>query len=129
MAGGHGGRRGGAGRKPGGGISPVKTLRSEARALLADIIGTDRDPLMVAIDIAADTSKPDPLRLEAALGAARYLHPTLSAQAIATVQTAPDQNRLIAGLVERLDRIAAPSPAPTIEGVAERDVAEAEKPA
>jgi len=77
MAGGHGGRRSGAGRKPG--ISPVKALRS--------IVGTERDPLMVAVGIAADPANPAPLRLEAALGAAPYLHPPLSAQAVAAAQT------------------------------------------
>jgi hypothetical protein len=50
--------------------------------LLADIVGTTRDPLLVAINIAADETKPDALRLEAALGAARYCHPVLSAAAV-----------------------------------------------
>lgn len=74
----HGGRREGSGRKPAGGLSPTKVLRTEARALLAEIVGTKRDPLMVAIDIASDPSKPDALRLEAALGASRFLHPMVS---------------------------------------------------
>ena len=139
MANGQGGRRKGAGRKPGGGGShpATRALRTEARALLAEIVGTERDPLMIAIEIAADKTKPDALRLEAALGAARYLHPTLSAVA---VQHAGGKNADTEGLIhtlnERLARIAAPptidltpmpdaDPAPQIEG----EVADQKAPA
>lgn len=110
MAGGHGGRRAGAGRKPGGGVPARQVLRTEARALLAEIVGTARDPLMVAIELAADPSKPDGLRLEAALGAARYLHPTLSAAAVAHMTTRPDQSAVLQAINERLSRFAAPAP-------------------
>ena len=90
MAGGHGGRRRGAGRKPLGGIPSTKVLRTEARSLLAELIGTDRDPLIIAITIASDESKPDALRLEAALGCCKFLHPILSASAVAHAPVRPD---------------------------------------
>ena len=104
----------GAGRKPGGGVQAVRVLRTEARALLAEIVGTARDPLLIAIKIAEDEEQPTPLRLEAALGACRYLHPVLSAASV-------DHRHLhakvdAAALVEQLnDRIARLSPAPAIE--------------
>lgn len=113
MAGGHGGRRTGSGRTPGAHVHAAKALRTEARALLAEIVGTDRDPLMVAIAIAADESKSDALRLEAALGCCKYLHPALSAAAIAHVPASPSTERIVAELTARLGRMA---PAvPTIE--------------
>lgn len=107
---GWGGKRRGSGRKAGGGLPATKTLRTEARALLAEIVGTDRDPLMVAISLAADTSKPDALRLEAALGASRYLHPTLSASAVAHSSTRPDANAVVASFLERLAKLAPVNP-------------------
>jgi hypothetical protein len=112
-----GGKRSGAGRKPGGGIAAVKVLRTEARALLAEIVGTDRDPLMVAIDIATDKSQPTPLRLEAALGAARYLHPTLSAQAVAHVGKPADASGVLSVIMDRFAKLTAP--APTIDMLVE----------
>ena len=103
-----GGKRHGAGRKPGGGIAATKVLRTEARALLAEIVGSERDPLMVAIEIAADKKKPDALRLEAALGAARYLHPTLSASAVAHVPHRGDAGAVVSALLDRLAKLAGP---------------------
>jgi hypothetical protein len=73
--------------------------------LLAEIVGTARDPLMVAINIAADETKPDALRLEAALGAVRFLHPTLSAAAITHVPTAPSDEAVRTRLADRLTRL------------------------
>ena len=121
----HGGKRHGAGRKPGGGIVAAKVLRTEARALLAEIVGTSKDPLMVAIEIASDKKKPDALRLEAALGAARYLHPTLSAQAIAHMPQRGDPNGVVSVFLDRLAKLAVPAqPAsPTID--AQPEVSEA----
>jgi hypothetical protein len=92
----------------------VKVLRTEARALLAEIVGTARDPLLIAIGIAEDENQPTPLRLEAALGACRYLHPVLSAASV-------DHRHLhakvdAAALVDRLnDRIARLSTAPVVD--------------
>lgn len=125
MAHGHGGRRPGAGRKPGGHVREVKALRTEARALLAEIVGTERDPLMIAISIAADESQPTPLRLEAALGAARYLHPTLSAAAVAHVPQAADPQAALNALMDRLGRLAPPETGQVIDLAPEPDPAKA----
>ncbi|HEY1856396.1 hypothetical protein [Acidocella sp.] len=97
----------------------MKVLRTEARALLAEIVGTERDPLMVAISIASDETKPDALRLEAALGASRYLHPTLSASAVAHVPQRGDANGVVSVLLDRLAKLAAPA-APTIDVLPEQ---------
>ena len=106
MAGGHGGRRLGAGRKPGGGLPATTTLRAQARATLAEIVGTARDPLFVALEIAADPQRDDRLRLEAALGACRYLHPTLSAaQVDHRHHRAADAGEILARISERLGRL------------------------
>lgn len=117
MANGHGGRRLGAGRKAGGGVQATKVLRSEARALLAEIVGTSRDPLLIAIEIAEDKQQPTPLRLEAALGACRYLHPVLSAAQVdhRHVSAKIDSAQLVERLNERLTRLAS---APVIEAEA-----------
>ena len=125
MAHGHGGRRPGAGRKPGGHVKAVKSLRYEARALLAEIVGTSRDPLLIAIGIAADETQPTPLRLEAALGAARYLHPTLSAAAVAHVPQSADPGAALEVVMSRLARLAPPEPGPVIDVAPEPDPAAA----
>lgn len=77
--------------------------------MLAEIVGSARDPLMVAIEIASDKKKPDALRLEAALGAARYLHPTLSASAVAHMPQRGDANGVVSVLLDRLAKLAAPA--------------------
>ena len=105
MSNGQGGRRPGAGRKPGGHVAEVRALRTEARALLSQIIGTDKDPLLIALEIAADRSEPTPLRLEAALGCCRFLHPTLSAAAMAHVPQAADPAATLDRLMDRLSHL------------------------
>src|SRR4051794_35141019 len=51
----HGGRRAGAGRPAGTGWVPAVTkMRVAAAEKLADIVGTNRDPLTVVIDAAFD---------------------------------------------------------------------------
>jgi hypothetical protein len=68
VANGHGGKRAGAGRKPGAawvGKRPFAAcLKSSAVALARDLVGSERDPLLVALDIASDPELP----LEARLG-------------------------------------------------------------
>ena len=78
--------------------------------MLAEIVGSARDPLLVALDIASDLSKPTPLRLEAALGACRFLHPVLSASAVQHVPARPDAAALLDRLADRLGRIGQPAP-------------------
>lgn len=99
-------------------MQAAKVLRTEARALLAEIVGTDRDPLLIAIKIAEDEAQPTPLRLEAALGCCRYLHPTLSAAQVdhRHLHAKVDAAQLVERLNERLARLANPPEIPaTIE--------------
>ncbi len=112
MAGGHGGARPGSGRKPGSrdGASVVRTLRSEAREMLAEIVGTERDPLLVAINIASDPAVPLLIRLEAALGTARYLHPTLSAAQVQHIPAPAAADAARERLQAQIDRLAGDGP-------------------
>jgi hypothetical protein len=114
MAGGHGGRRRNAGRKPGAHVTEVKTLRSEARKVMTEIIGSERDPLFVCLDIATNESYPPALRLEAALGSLPYLHPRLSAAAVMHTSQSANASDALSALLDRLGRLA-PAPAQTIE--------------
>ena len=107
MAHGHGGRRSGAGRPIG--VTKVgREIRENARIMLADIVGTDKDPPLIAVELAADQNQPAPLRLEAALGACRFLHPTLSAAAVAHVSKPADPNSVLATIMSRLTKAATP---------------------
>jgi hypothetical protein len=89
----HGGRRVGSGRKPSmkAALGPpfIRKLREEARVAIADLIGTERDPLNVVIDIALNPAIDIPTRLEAALGACNFIHPRLSAMAVQTQNIPP----------------------------------------
>jgi hypothetical protein len=120
LAHGHGGRRIGAGR-PAGQTVAGREVRAVARAALADIIGTARDPLLVLVDIATDVTQPATLRVEAAAVATRYVHPTLSAQAVLTAQAPSDAGAGMQVLLDRLTALAPPSgpSSPVIEAAAE----------
>ena len=89
-------------------------MRAVARAALSAIIGTDKDPLLVLIDIANDVTQPVPLRVEAAAVATRYVHPTLSATAIQHVPAPSDGGQAVKVLLDRLAALA-PSNAPAID--------------
>ena len=119
MAGGWGGRRINSGRPAGQTVAGRET-RAIARAALADIIGSDQDPLLVAIGIATDTSNPATLRLEAAAVACRYVHPTLSAAAIHHTSKPADGGAAVQVLLDRLTALA-PPPTPTIEATVHRE--------
>jgi hypothetical protein len=82
-----------------------REIRENARIMLADIVGTDKDPLLIAVELAADQNQPAPLRLEAALGACRFLHPTLSAAAVAHVSKPADPNSVLATIFARLSKV------------------------
>ncbi len=126
MAGGHGGARPGSGRKPGSrdGASVIRTLRGEAREMLAEIVGTERDPLLVAINIAADPSVPLLIRLEAALGTAKYLHPTLSAAQVQHISAPAAADAARTRLQAQIDRLA--GDVPLLEGEADPEPEPAE---
>lgn len=110
MAGDHGGRRAGAGRKPGSGWRPhVANLRISAVEQMQDIVGSQRDPLAVVVEMACDPTLDRQTRLGAAAIALPYLYPRLSATSVqATHLTAKvDPALLIDRLAERISRIGA----------------------
>ena len=108
MAGDHGGRRAGAGRKAGSGWKPhVANLRVAAVEQMQSIVGSQRDPLAVVVEMACDPTLDRQTRLGAAAIALPYLYPRLSATTVqATHLTAKvDPAQLIDRLAERISRI------------------------
>jgi hypothetical protein len=81
---------------------------------MTEIIGSERDPLFVCLDIATNESYPPALRLEAALGSLPYLHPRLSAAAVMHTSQSANASDALSALLDRLGRLA-PAPAQTIE--------------
>ena len=77
---GWGGKRAGAGRKPGPtGMTPLRNIVQER---IISLITEGRDVLDVAVQFAFDESLPPNFRLEAASVALPYIHPRLSAQTV-----------------------------------------------
>lgn len=70
MANGHGGKRPGAGRKPG-----ARNLRTEAQVKAAEAGGIT--PLEYLLSVMRDKSRDDNQRIDAAKAAAPYVHPKL----------------------------------------------------
>lgn len=108
MAGGHGGKREGAGRPAGASWkTPTRALRAEARAKLAELVGSERDPLTFVCLLATDPEQDPKLRLSAAEIALPYLHPRLSAIASVTarVPDGGDPRDVVTSVLERLDRM------------------------
>ena len=85
---------------------------------LAELVGSDRDPLQYICDVAADPEQPATVRLHAATVALPYLHPRLSASAVAVSRTdTRNPTAALETLLARFARIAPPPEAPvTIEG-------------
>jgi hypothetical protein len=115
-----GGKRPGAGRKPGdawhGKMPRERSVREMARSRVREVLTTANDPLAVLIEIANDREVDVQVRVQAAIGAAPFMFPRLSASVVATApMNAKDDT---AGLIERLmtkfQRLAAVQ---TIEGV------------
>jgi len=109
-----GGRRPGAGR-PSKAKQAQKqnvTLRAAARAAAQNYLDQGIDPLKVLLRIAFNQTEPSSVRVQAASAAAAYMHPRLTAQAIATATvTAPaaDGRRVLDKLMQRLRALQAPS--------------------
>ena len=124
-----GGKRAGAGRKPGpawaggGGAAAVPraaTTRAKGRSLVRDLLaGEQRDPLTVLVALANDPAEPSHLRAQCAAWAAPFMFPRLSASVVATAPlTAKDDTAaLVSRIYERFQRIAETVPA-TIDGQA-----------
>ena len=110
-----GGKRAGAGRKPGAAWHSKKPapIRDMAKARVREVLTTAQDPLSVLVEIAADPEQDVQLRVQAATAACPFMFPRLSAAVVATAPaTARDDT---AGLVERLmQRFARLAPPPAI---------------
>jgi hypothetical protein len=136
MADPRGGRRLGAGRRPGSNWKPpVTEMRESAARHLTAVEGTTRDPLQIALNIAADETQDIRIRLGACSIVMPFLYPKLSSAQINATNTniTVDSNALLDRLDERIKRLRAPEPAPLIEMVADdaddADVVEDEPPA
>ncbi len=110
-----GGKRVGAGRKPGV-PNGTRSLRKEAREKLARLVGSSSDPLQFVCELACDPTQDVELRLHAASTALPYLHPRLSAMASITSKL-PDGADPQAVLETVLSRIARLAPTVTIDAV------------
>ena len=110
-----GGKRPGAGRKPGAawaGKTPREpAIRSMAKSRVRQILETKNDPVAVLVDIANDTNVDVALRVQAATAAAPFMFPRLSAAVVSVApQTAKhDSERLIERLMTRFQRLAGPT--------------------
>ena len=116
-----GGKRVGAGRKPGGpgrgNYLRSDAIRVMAKQTVAEVLKSNTDPLHILVTLAADTGLEPALRVQAAAAAAPYCHPRLSASVVATASTtnARDAKALTDDIMQRLDRMA--PPAPTIDAI------------
>lgn len=105
-----GGRRPGAGRKPGKAkVSP--TIRATARANVVEILQNRRDPLMSLLDLADDTETPVDQRIKAYAAAMPFVRPRLSMAVTADVTPKDgaekvDQALLLGKMMSMLDRLA-----------------------
>ena len=118
-----GGKRAGAGRKPGvgkGNYVREGSNRTLARATVTKLLTADKNPLFVLVDLAFDADNDVHVRLSAALGAMPYIQPRLSGVINANVQApaSADQSELMRKLLGQIAKIEASRP-PTIEAEAE----------
>lgn len=117
---GHGGKRAGAGRPPGSGWKPlVSEMREQTIRTMKSIVGGDKDPLSVVVEMVLNEELDVATRLGAASIALPFLYPKLSATTVDSRMTVTkiDGSALIEKLNARLERLAE-TPA-TIEHVAQ----------
>ena len=116
MAGGHGGKRAGAGRKAGanwGKGSAAYAIRESAREEMVRVVGTESDPLRFVIGLVGNPELDLSVRMEAARTALPYLMPRLSAVATATTRIeAKTPQQALAALLAKLG---GPAALPTVE--------------
>lgn len=118
----HGGRRPGAGRPIGSSHHARLTSQSlntadaviARRTIVEAILGTEHDPLLILVELAADTNKSDEIRVQAAGIAVKHVHPVLSQAQITTMHHGPEPGDIMRVLTDRLNRLA-----PPIDAVAE----------
>ena len=90
----HGGRRVGAGRKPGGGHSHrTPEMKALANAVVRNVLAADRNPVLRLVEIGYDPAVPVEVQVSACAAAAPYLFPRKSLDVTATVALdAPNAN-------------------------------------
>ena len=111
-----GGKRPGAGRKPGK-PPPVERAKTKiSRTRILKMLQGDRDPLERLIELAFDPETPIELQVSAAAAATPYLHPKLQAIVISQVpqDAAANHAQLLERVMQRLERLA--PAAPVLEG-------------
>jgi hypothetical protein len=122
-----GGRRVGAGRprKAEQAERQRVTLRAAARARAMEYLDQGADPLKVLLQVAFDRTESSSLRVQAAAAAAAFMHPKLTAQAVATatVSAPVDGRKALDKLMARLQSL----PAPTEPGA--REITQEPEPA
>ena len=113
----HGGRRVGAGRKPGGGHSHrTPEMKALANAVVRNVLAADRNPVLRLVEIGYDPAVPVEVQVSACAAAAPYLFPRKSLDVTATVALdAPNANAIVEKLLGRLARLPIGNH-PTIEG-------------
>jgi hypothetical protein len=102
-----GGKREGAGRKPGSVWKPaVSEWRTCAAENAAALVGSDRDPLIFLVDRVFDEKLDIQTRVGCAAIATKYLHPTLSASSVAATHTVVkvDPGELLNRIAERISK-------------------------
>jgi hypothetical protein len=109
-----GGKRPGAGRKPGAawkGKNPrPEAVRAMAKKRVQEVLTSAKDPLSVLVEIAADEGRDVQLRVQAATAACPFMFPRLSAAVVATAPAAArdDTANLVERLMQRFNRLAPP---------------------
>jgi hypothetical protein len=123
-----GGKRLGAGRKPGSGWkAKIGALRDETITRMTSIVSADQDPLSVIVGMVMDTELSVELRQSAAGIALPYLYPRLSAMTVdqRTTTVKIDGNALIDKLNLQIERLTEAPNAASIIDAAIADEAEA----
>ena len=107
-----GGKRPGAGRKPGAAWHSRKPepIRDMAKQRVREVLTTAQDPLSVLVEIAADAGNDPSLRVQAASAACPFMFPRLSAAVVANAPATArdDTGALVERLMNRFQRLAAP---------------------
>jgi hypothetical protein len=122
VANGHGGHRAGAGRHPGTGwTTAVTQMRTTAAERLTTVVGTSRDPLEIALAIAADETQDTATRLGACSIVLPFIYPKLSATQVAATNTNinVDAGALLDRLDERIAKLQLGAGPALIEAVAD----------
>ena len=99
----HGGKRPGAGRKPGSFAGKSHVIRKAARERIVELMEAGRDPLDILLNFAFDEQLDVDTRMTAAIAATPYVHPRLSSMVAAVTSTHLHAEADPAALVELLN--------------------------